>query len=130
MAAMRRLVSLIIVIAFLAVSCGGNGGSAYSPTVPLQTDPYIARINPTAATAGDVVSIIGFGFSAEPTFNVVVINNVEIFADSYALMTPPSGDEIEQLTFTVPAGLTGGAQMIYVIVVDVPSNTDQTITIN
>ena len=126
---MRRLALLFIVIGFLMTSCGGDG-DAYDPTVPLQTDPYIARINPTAATAGDSVAIIGFGFSDVATFNVVVINDVEIFADTYTLVVPPSGDEIEQLTFTVPAGMTLGAQTIYVIVLDVPSNTDLSITIN
>lgn len=130
MAAMQRVVTLFLCAAvFLSAGCG-KSGDLFDATIPTQTDPILTRINPTVATAGDSVTVFGIGFSIAAELNIVVIGDNEIAADNYTLLANPSGDEVESITFTVPAGIAPGTYAIYVIVIDNPSNTDLTITIN
>ena len=124
---LSKYLFLIVMLTF--VGCGGVGDFLDS-SVPSQTDPIITRIAPTAARAGDVVTIFGIGFSAAAPLNIIVIGSVEVAADSYTLLAAPTGSEVESITFTVPAGLTVGFSSIYVVVIDNPSNENLTITIN
>lgn len=127
---MKFLAKTVLVGLIFIMGCG----SAAEEFVPTQTDPYISRVDPAAASVGDVVAVFGHGFSDAAEFNIIVIDDTQIFADSYALVTPATGDEVESLAFTVPAGISQGDHTIYVIVCDVAcdntSNTDLTITIN
>ncbi|MBI4237822.1 MAG: hypothetical protein HY696_05315 [Deltaproteobacteria bacterium] len=129
---MRRLG---VILALTFGLCGGGCGDGEQPTfafdeaVPLQLEPYIARITPTVARAGDTVTIIGFGYSAIPNDNVVVMDDVAVAADTYGVAAAPAGTELEQLTFQVPSTLTVGSHVIGVIVYDNISNTEQTLTV-
>lgn len=116
-------------IAVFAAGCGGSD-EYYDSTVPTQSYPVISRIAPATASAGDTVTLFGFGYSVVPEFNIISIEGVEVFADTYSLLSPPVSGEVESLTFTVPAGLTAGAHNIFVIVCDNPSNTNLALTIN
>lgn len=119
-----------IIVALISMIGCGSGGSDFDSTVPTQTDPYINRIDPTAASAGDVVSIFGRGFSDVAQLNVVIIDGTPVLADTHSLVTPATDNEIESLTFTVPVGINAGVHSIYVDVLDNVSNADITITIN
>lgn len=109
---------------------GCGTADLYDPTVPTQSNPVVSRVSPVAATAGDTVTIFGFGFSVVPQNNVIIIGDGEAIASTYGLVNPPIANEIEFLMFVVPAGLTLGANSIYVDVLDVISNTNITLTIN
>lgn len=96
-------------------------------------DPFISSINPTTATAGDTVTILGYGFSDASELNVVFIGATDTLADagSYSLVVPQTvATEIESITFTVPAGITPGSYSVYLLVLTNPSNDNITITIN
>lgn len=125
---MRILKSSLLVIILFIAGCGSIG-DFFDATVPTQTDPFITRISPASAKAGDAVTVFGMGFSAAAALNIVVVEGVEVAADSYTLLPSPSGNEVESITFTVPAGISTGAHSIYVIVIDNPSNTNVSITI-
>lgn len=126
---MRYFLRLLVAVFLLSVGCG-QLGDLFDSTVPLQTDPYVTRISPVAATAGDTVTVFGYGFSDVAELNVVIIGASAVVATSYSLVTPPVAGEIEAITFTVPAGLAIGANSIYVDVLDNVSNTNVSITIN
>ena len=119
-----------MVVAVLSVVSCGSVSQIFDTTVPTQVDPYINRIAPVTATAGNMVTIFGFGFSEVPELNVVIVGGAAVVADTYSLLGTPVAGEIETLTFTVPAGLTVGANSIYVDVLDNVSNTSISITIN
>jgi len=125
---MRRYF-VVVLFCLCCLSCGG-ADEPFDPTVSTQAYPYINRINPVAATAGDAVNIFGFGYSAAAELNVVIINGVEALATNYTLLAAPTSTEIERLTFTVPAGIAAGTYDIYVFVLGNVSNTNVQITIN
>lgn len=117
---------ILVVVALFMSACGTSSTTSSAP--------IITRINPTTATAGDTVTIFGWGFSAAAELNVVMISGTETLGDagSWALVANPVGAEIESFTFIVPAGITAGTYPIYVYVAESNqvTNTDITITIN
>lgn len=128
---MPKKIIIFAAIALLFCSCGTTtDGEGFDPTVTSQVEPYITRIAPAAGTAGDTITIFGIGFSNALAFNVIIINGEEIFANGHTFLNPPSGDEFESLTFTIPAGMTLGVHSVFLDVLDNPSNTNVTITIN
>lgn len=117
-------------MAFFCVSCGSTVESLFDETVVTGVDPYVNRVEPATAAAGDTVTIFGMGFSSVKSFNVVIVNGVEALADSYSLLATPQQYELESITFTVPAGIAAGSQPVYVDVLDNISNTNISLTIN
>lgn len=124
-----KILGVLILAAFFAVGCGSGGGDAFDSSVQLQVTPVVTRTAPTSAAVGDTVNIFGAGFSAVPGYNVIIIDGVETLANTYALAPAPSGAEVEQITFVVPAGVSVGTHTVLVYVVDNPSNANITITI-
>jgi hypothetical protein len=121
---MRRIILSLSALAFFAC-----GSATESPSVTADS-PVVTRLSPTTATAGNTVTIIGYGFSVIPSDNIVVIGGSAIPATSYALVDPIAAGEIEQLTFTVPSGLTVGADSLYILRSEAVSNTDVQLTIS
>ncbi|MGY4385367.1 hypothetical protein ACVWYN_002405 [Pedobacter sp. UYP24] len=76
-----------------------------TPGIPTATSATIISINPTSGKAGDVVSILGTGFSTIATDNVVKFNGTT------ATVT---GSVTSVLTVTVPTGVTTGAVTVSV----------------
>jgi hypothetical protein len=121
---MRRIILSLSALAFFAC-----GSATESPSVTADS-PVVTRLSPTTATAGNTVTIIGYGFSVIPSDNIVVIGGSAIPATSYALVDPAVAGEIEQLTFTVPSGLTVGTDSLYILRSEAVSNTDVQLTIS
>jgi hypothetical protein len=74
-----------------------NGTLTISPplTTPL---PTIQSFNPTQGTVGASVSIVGTGFSATPSANAVMFDNVS---------ATPTSASTTQLSVVVPSGING-----------------------
>jgi len=112
--------------AAMTAGAGGCGNTTPAPSA------IITRIDPSASGVGDTVTIFGYGFSETSELNVVFVSSTQTFADrnSWKLLSDPSGDEIESITFTVP-DINPGTYPIYVFVSDsgVVTNTDINITI-
>lgn len=118
----------------LGICCGGCGEGEtaafeFDESVPLQLQPYVARITPTTAKTGDTITIVGFGYSVIPNQNAIVLDTATVAAESYAVAPAPAGTELEQLTFQVPSTLAVGTYSVGVVVYDNSSNNEQTLTI-
>ncbi|MFH1874555.1 MAG: IPT/TIG domain-containing protein [Pseudomonadota bacterium] len=120
---MRKKVYLILCCLFM--SCGG-GGTPYAADVVTGSPPTLLRVDPAQGAPGSQVTIFGFGFSIEVANNVVIIGDLAVSASQYNLLTNPTNDELESITFTVPANLTAGVYNLLVLVNSEPSNIDQT----
>jgi hypothetical protein len=126
-----KIISKAAIVLFLVLIAGcGSVADIIDSTVPTQVDPIITRIAPTAASAGDTVTVFGVGFSAAAPLNIVVIEGTEVAANAYTLLAAPVGNEVESITFVVPVGIAVGTRSIYVVVADNPSNANLSITIN
>lgn len=121
-------IMIALILMLVAFGCGATS-EEYDSSVVTQVDPFVNRIAPVSAAAGDTVTIFGFGFSSAPGLDVVIVGSTETFAGTYALVVPPAVAEIESLTFTVPAGTPLGVHNVYVDVLDNVSNANVTITI-
>ncbi|MEO6522095.1 MAG: IPT/TIG domain-containing protein [Mucilaginibacter sp.] len=76
-----------------------------TPIIPIPTAATIISINPTSGKAGDVVSILGTGFSTIAADNVVKFNGTA---------STVTGSVTSVLTVTVPAGVTTGVVTVSV----------------
>ncbi len=113
------------VVLFLALGCGSGQETAadFDATVSTQAPPFINRVNPTSGRAGDTITLFGLGFSTAAAGNIVTAGGAATSAATYALVNPPAGGEIEQLTFTIPTGVGTGAGNVFVTVFENTSNT-------
>jgi len=123
---MYRTATAILALALLACSCGSVD---YSPDIPTDSPPIVARVDPNAGTAGDRITIFGLGFSIAYPENIVVIGGAATSATSYNLLANPTDDEIETITFVVPEDAEIGEGPIYVQVQGDASNTDVSFTV-
>ena len=89
------------------LSCGSS--SDFSDDVPTNSPPVVSRLDPTTGPVGTEVTIYGLGFSYVAPTNIITMGTGGAVADSYAILSNPTADEIETLTFAVPAGLAPGA---------------------
>ncbi len=112
----------------LAASCGGTS-SDYNPNVPTNSPPIVSRVDPSAGSVGDEISIFGLGFSIAYPEDIVVVGGAATSATSYRLLDNPTANEIEAITFTVPADAALGEGPIYVQVDGNSSNVDVSFTV-
>ena len=124
---MRNLAIIAIIVMFAAC---GSGSDGFDPTVPSQSPPIITQVVPATASPGDTVSLYGSGFSNEAASNIVVFGTSTLSASTWEMLPTPVGDESEAITFTIPTDAAVGTFDIYVFVIDNPSNTNLTLTIN
>lgn len=125
-------------VGLLVYGCLGGclGGCGNAPTVeldesvPTQMTPVVTRVAPVAGRAGDVIVIFGMGFVAEAPQNIVLMGGAAATAATYGLASPAAAGEIEQLTFTVPAGASAGSTTVTVVAIDHVSNSDVAFTVN
>ena len=117
-------------MAIVFVTCGTDGNTGISSDISLNITPVITRISPSSAVTGDEVTIFGLGFSVVPQKNIISVGNAATSAETYSLVSPPAEGEIESITFRVPAGVTVGANSIFVTVGENTSNANMNITIN
>ncbi|MBI2092400.1 MAG: IPT/TIG domain-containing protein, partial [Deltaproteobacteria bacterium] len=108
----------------------GGVSLEFDSTVPMQLSPYVHRIDPANGKAGDTVTILGFGFSAEAGSNIISFGGEEAVAASYAEVSPAVEGELESLTATVPDGVSVGDAPVYVTVFSNTSNANVSFTIN
>lgn len=125
---MGRFLIIVAILATLTAACGSGGG--YSSDIPTGTPPIVARVDPTAASIGDEITIFGIGFSSATPKNIVIIGAGSTSATAYNLLADPTGDEVESITATVPIGVTAGSNSIVLVVDGNVSNADVTIDIN
>lgn len=109
------------------MACGGEG-VAINSNVALGLPPYVSTAAP-AASVGGTLLLSGFGFSSVAAENILAINDTAVGASQYALAAVPSGDSIEELTFTLPAAVTAGSYTGVLLVSDDASNSF-TVTVN
>jgi len=60
---------------------------------------------------------------------VVLVGAGSVPAASYGLVSVPTADEVEQLTFVVPTNVNGGVSQLIVNVLGNTSNSDVRLTI-
>ncbi len=127
---MRKLISYMIVLVACSYlhACGGNG-PMYNSTVPTQMPPYIDNVAPASGSPGDVITIFGFGYSAQAPSNVISFGSFSASATAYTLIPNATSNEIESLTVTIPAAATPGVVPVYVTVFGNTSNANNTFTI-
>jgi IPT/TIG domain-containing protein len=105
----------------LLAACGGGGGGA----PPVTSQPILNAALPSQASPGEMVTLQGTGFSADPNENIVVFGGTSAASLSYRLIPsdqlPPSG-AVEEITFQVPGAAPPGATNLLVLVKDNPSN--------
>lgn len=116
--------SLLLCLLF---SCGGK--STGFDDVPTGVTPIVSRVDPASGPAGTQVTIYGMGFSIAAPTNVVAMGDEGASADSYSILADPTAEEIETLTFTVPAGLAAGDYPVVVVVHGTASNSDVIFTV-
>lgn len=119
---MRKLLILIITVTLFTLSCGGRNGLDFDASIATQSYPIISRVDPATGTAGDTITIFGFGFSSAGELNTVVLGDNAIVAQNYALLDPPVDDEIEQIDFVIPTGLTADTVDLSLLVLENVSN--------
>jgi len=127
-----KATAAIAALFFLALlsGCGGSGADGGFPDdVPTQVTPLVSRIDPATGPAGTAITIYGMGFSISYPNNIVVVGDAATSATGYALVSPPTADEIESITATVPDDAPLGDNSVYVVVYDNASNTDVTFTV-
>ena len=125
---MTRLYTILIIAIFL-VACGSSSSNDFSDNIPTNSPPIVSRVDPANASAGDEVTIFGFGFSMAVPENIVMIGDAATNATAYSLLESPTDTEIESLTAIVPDDVTAGENSV-IVVVDVNiSNADITITV-
>lgn len=123
---MKRLFTAALLAAIAMASCGGV---SYNPNVPTDSPPIVTRVDPNSGRAGDEITIFGLGFSIAYPENIVVVGNAPTGATSYSLLDNPTSDEIEAITFTVPADAEAGEGPVYVLVEGDSSNADVSFTV-
>lgn len=107
---------------------GGDDGDPYE-NIPSSMDPVVAQVTPAVGAVGDTITVIGVGYSLVPQENIVIIGGGAVAATAYGLVPAPSGDEVEQLTATVPDGAALGLNSVVVLVNENTSNADITFTV-
>ena len=120
---------LITACLIISASCGSEL-SDFGANVPTEAPPTVLRIAPANASAGDNVSVFGFGFSVVSNENLITFGSTQINDATYTLVDPVVNGEIESLTFTVPANASLGAQALFVVVGENISNTDLNLTVD
>ncbi|MDO8527648.1 MAG: IPT/TIG domain-containing protein [Deltaproteobacteria bacterium] len=128
---MRFRFLILTIFSILLVACGSASDTTpgFNASVSTQAPPVILRVSPLSGTAGDTITLFGFGFSSVAAANIVVIGGAGTSAATYALVNPPTNGEAESLTVQVPAGAIVGADGIYVIVFENTSNADVQFTV-
>lgn len=101
----------------------------FDESVATQLAPVVTRVAPATGKAGDTITIFGVGFSIEPPQNIILVGGATTTAATYGLVIPPTGSEVEQLTFTLPATSAVGATTIAVLVADQASNNTVAFTV-
>ncbi|MFH0799473.1 MAG: IPT/TIG domain-containing protein [Pseudomonadota bacterium] len=119
----------IIAYLVLLAACGGSSGSSFPADVPTKSPPVVSRVAPATGAPDDAITIYGLGFSSTPTFNIVIVGGAAVAATSYSLVDPPTANEVESITATIPADANVGADSIAVMVHDEVSNADITFTV-
>ncbi len=115
---------IFVLFAFLLIAaCGSQETLDFDTSVVTQAPPVISRLDPSTASAGDTVTIFGFGFSIAKELNMVSVDSSSAYADTYDLVASPTSNEVEQLTFTVPADVSAGTSVVTVTVFDNVSNS-------
>lgn len=127
---MKKVFAVIFLISAILIGCGSEEGIVLDTSVSTGALPYVNRVSPAAARAGDTVTVFGFGFSNEAPTNIIIVAGVSATATTYALVSPSTATEIEQITFIVPTGATLGASGVSVTVFDNTSNNNIQLTIN
>jgi hypothetical protein len=89
----------------------------------------VNRIDPVAGKAGDTVTVFGLGFSTAAAYDIVTIGTSAASAGAYNLLDGSTAGEAESLTVTVPAGVTVGANSVFVTVLGNTSNANVTFTV-
>ena len=123
---MRSLLFILVCVGFVA--CGSESND-FGRNVPTGAPPTVNSINPANASGGEVVTVRGFGFSMIAAENIIIFGEEAISAESYELLDNPTSDEIEALTFTVPADSELGEQALLVLVGDNTSNNSVSLTV-
>lgn len=116
-----------IVICALLLSCGSV--DEFDVTVPTMLSPHVHRVDPANGTAGDIITIYGWGFSTEAANNIVSFGGASTTATSYNILAAPAEGELETISVVVPVGATAGDLNINVTVFDNTSNASLTFTI-
>ena len=124
---LRRFRLLAIACLPLAAACGAP--LVYPPDVPTDSPPIVSRVEPSVGSAGEVVTIYGFGFSFTVANNIVIFGDAASAATSYRLLDSPTSTEIEAIEAPVPADAPEGANPIVVVVYDNVSNADVLFTV-
>lgn len=120
---MRLAVGISVVCLVCLLACGSNPDPSLSSNIPTATFPLIQRISPASGAAGTEVNLFGIGFSIVAAENILHIDGHSTVASSYSLLDNPTEGEVEQLTFTIPEGVTTGEHNPFITVIDTPSNT-------
>ncbi|PIR25299.1 MAG: hypothetical protein COX62_00605 [Deltaproteobacteria bacterium CG_4_10_14_0_2_um_filter_43_8] len=123
-----KLFSFFLFALFLS-HCG-SGSSEFDADISTESFPIVSRIDPENASIGDTITIYGLGFSLVPSNNVVVIGEISATAESYSLVDPAVGTEVEALTVTVPADASVGENSVTVLVGSNLSNSDILLTVD
>lgn len=115
-------------VLFFLIGCG-TSDSDFPPDVPTSSPPIISRVDPNAGSAGDLVTVYGFGFTVSIPENIVIIGSAPTSAIEYQLLANPTSSEIEAITARVPADAKLGEGPIYVQVHGDQSNSDVSFTV-
>lgn len=127
---MLRIPAIIAACALFLTACGSASEDDYADDVPTQSPPTITSVTPASGSAGDAITITGFGFSSAATNNIVIIGGSGVAATNYSLITPPTQNAIESLTAAVPASAATGQSSVVVVVYENASNADIMFTVN
>lgn len=118
-----------LLVSLLLCHCGSATGE-FDADISTESLPIVSRVEPNTADVGDTITIYGLGFSLVPSNNVILIGDVSATAESYSLVDPAMGTEIEAITLTVPATASAGDNSITVLVGSNLSNSDILLTVN
>jgi hypothetical protein len=125
---MVKWACISVVIAFALVSCG-SASDPYGPDIPTNSPPFVSRIDPNTGSAGNTITIFGFGFSVAVPENIVIMGGAATSATTYTLLSNITGDEIESITAVIPDDAQTGEGPIYVQVHENVSNADVSLTV-
>ena len=123
----RRFRLIAIACLPFAMACGSP--VAFPSDVPIDSPPIVSRVDPTEGSAGDIITIFGFGFSIVAPNNIIVIGDAASAATSYRLLESPTSTEIEAIEAPVPDQATEGETPVVVMVHESVSNADVLFTV-
>lgn len=112
-----RVSSLFILFSLFGVACGPA-----DTTIALDPMPFLVRLDPSSAQAGDTVTIYGSGFSVEED-NIVLLGSEVIVETDWDVADTGVDGEADQISFTVPDTTQSGEVALIVMIGDTTSNS-------